>query len=190
MHNGNVIRKALLAAALGAAGSCISCSILGRPVARAGGGGNPRAEIILLDLNYTLVANRKESIRRGGGDPGRRIASERYRDWLRELLRGKYVILITARPSAQRDATLANIRGETGWAPDEAYFNERDLPPAECKRDILERYIFPRHGRPGAGGRYVAIESNPRTAAMYADLDIPGLRVWEAGQYGRAPRGE
>ena len=140
--------------------------------------------IVLLDLNYTFVANQAESARLGGEDFGRRLAHERYREWLRDFLRGRRVILITARPERHREATLARIDSLLGWRPTEAYFNEHDLPPALCKQEVLRRAIFPRHGRPADGARYVAIESNPRTAVMYAGYGIPALRVWDDWQYG------
>lgn len=153
-----------------------------RPGAHSTPAGGKRV-IVLLDLNYTLVGNREESLREGRGDPGRRIAHERYREWLLDLVRRHRVILITARPESQKAQTLSRIMSTTGWQPDESYFNEKNLPPPECKKDILERYVFPKHGAPEKGAQYAAIESNPRTAAMYASLGIPGLRIWEAGQY-------
>jgi hypothetical protein len=140
--------------------------------ARAAAPASDRLPIVLLDLNYTLVAERS---------PDASQAAETYRRWLVPLLRDRYVILITARPHAQRESTLARIREQLGWVPDEAWFNERDLPPPACKRDILERHVLPKHGRPDTRS-YVALESNPRTAAMYAKLGIPGLRVWDGAQ--------
>ncbi len=139
--------------------------------------------VVLLDLNYTLVENQSEAARLGGEDFGDRIRHERYRRWLRDLVRDRHVILITARPARHARASLDNIRRLLGWEPDEAWFNEKDLPPPACKRDILLRHVFPRHGRPGEAD-YVAIESNPRTAVMYASYGIPALRVWDEWQYG------
>jgi hypothetical protein len=144
--------------------------------------GRPPGTILLLDLNYTFVENQAETARLGGEDFARRIQFERYRHWLLDLVRGRYVILITARPERHRAATLARIEALMHWQPDEAWFNARDLPPPACKRDILERVVFPRHGRPGRTA-YLAIESNPRTAVMYASYGIPALRVWDAWQY-------
>lgn len=166
------------------AASVIGCAhFLGTPVSPPSAG--TEEVIVLLDLNYTLVENRKESLQAGRGDFDRRLAHERYREWLRGLVKGHRVIMITARPEAQKARTLEHIRAETGWQPDEAYFNEKNMNPPECKRDILERYVFPKHGAQGKGVRYVAIESNPRTAAMYASLGISGLRVWEPAQFRR-----
>ena len=168
-----------------AAGCILLCCGCGRPAAPSGGGGEAGGErlIVLLDLNYTLVENREETIRAGAGGVDRRLARERYRSWLLELIGPHRVILITALPESRKARTLLRIEESAGWRPDEAYFNEKDLPPPECKRDILERYVFPKHGAPRDGTRYAAIESNPRTAAMYASLGIPCLRVWDLGRY-------
>jgi hypothetical protein len=172
-----VILPAALAAILAA---CLACSLLFPAWAVAAG--RPRT-IVLLDLNYTFVENQAETARLGGEDFARRIEFERYRRWLLDLVRERYVILITARPERHREATLANLRELLHWWPPEAWFNEQDLSPPVCKRDILERHIFPRHGRPGKTA-YIAIESNPRTAVMYASYGIPAMRVWDEWQYG------
>jgi hypothetical protein len=80
--------------------------------------------IILLDLNYTLVANNPP---RGKTPPKmeRRIQEERYRQWLIEMVRPHTVILITARPEAWMVKTLDRIEEETGWRPDDACFAPR-----------------------------------------------------------------
>lgn len=144
----------------------------------------PRREpIVLLDLNYTFVENQAEAARLGSGDFGRSLEHERYRTWLRDFVRQGHVILITARPERYRVRSLARIDSLLGWRPDEAYFNERDLNPAVCKEQILLTRIFPKYGRPAEGTRYVAVESNPRTAFMYARYGIHALRVWDDWQY-------
>ena len=147
-------------------------------------GGDAARAVVLLDLNYTFVETQAEAARLGGADFARRLVHERYRLWLRAFLRDRQVILITARPARFRAATLAHMDSLLGWHPAECYFNEHDLPPAVCKQEVLLREIFPRHGRPVDGARYVAIESNPRTAVMYAGHGIPALRVWDDWQYG------
>jgi hypothetical protein len=136
-----------------------------------------------LDLNYTFVENQAETAKLGGEDFGRRLEFERYRRWLLDLVRDGHVILITARPEKYRERTLARIDSLLGWKPDEAYFNEHDLMPAVCKQQVLLTRIFPRYGRPSDGTRYFAVESNPRTAFMYAGYGIPALRVWDDWQY-------
>lgn len=142
-----------------------------------------REPIVLLDLNYTFVENQAETAKLGGEDFGRRLEFERYRRWLRDLVRDGHVILITARPERYRARTLARIDSLLGWKPDEAYFNEHDLAPAVCKQELLLTRIFPKYGRPADGTRYYAVESNPRTAFMYAGYGIPALRVWDDWQY-------
>ena len=64
--------------------------------------------IYLLDLNQTLVDKNKD-------DPrlhlfGSQIEAEIYRQELVAEFRGKYVILITARPAKYKTQTLANIK--------------------------------------------------------------------------------
>ncbi len=142
-----------------------------------------REPIVLLDLNYTLVANQAETARLGGEDFGDRLRHERYRTWLLDLVKQGHVVLITARPERYRAATLARMDSLLGWHPDEAWFNEHDWDPAVCKQDILLKHVFPRHGRPADGTRYLAVESNPRTAIMYESYGIPALRVWDDWQY-------
>ena len=142
-----------------------------------------REPIVLLDLNYTFVENQAEAAKLGGEDFGRRLEFERYRRWLLDLVRDSHVILITARPARYRERTLTRIDSLLGWKPDEAYFNEHDLMPAVCKQEVLLTRIFPRYGKPADGTRYYAVESNPRTAFMYAGYGIPALRVWDDWQY-------
>lgn len=142
-----------------------------------------REPIVLLDLNYTFVENQAETAKLGGEDFGDRLRYERYRAWLRDFVKQGHVVLITARPERYRAATLARIDSVLGWHPDEAFFNEHDLAPALCKQELLLTRIFPRYGRPADGTRYVAVESNPRTAFMYAGYGIPAMRVWDDWQY-------
>lgn len=127
--------------------------------------------IVLLDLNFTLVAN-SEHYR----EPfARRIRDERYRHWLVTAIRPHHVILITARPIRHRSVTLARILAQTGWAPNEDYFNPGPLPPPRAKERALIERIIPQHGPPAP--TWLAIESNPRTAAMYARHGILSLRA-------------
>lgn len=133
--------------------------------------------IILLDLNYTLVAN---SPKFGMVPPPmrKRMEIERYREWLIEMVKPHHVILITARPDSWREATLARIEEQTGWSPQEAYFDEgvTRTPPA-IKRHILLTKIFPKHGR----DNLLAIESNPKTRDMYHKLGVFSLWVNRPG---------
>lgn len=133
--------------------------------------------IYLLDLNFTLVANNPP--RGAPSEPmARRMQTELYRQWLVELLRPHEVILITARPDSWKEPTLARIAELTAWQPMDAYFDDgvTRTPPA-IKRHILIDLIFPKYGR----GDYYAIESNPKTRAVYATLGIPSVWVNKAG---------
>jgi hypothetical protein len=130
--------------------------------------------IILLDLNYTLVANSPAH----GITPARmekRLATEQYRQWLVELVRPHTVILITARPVTWMIKTLDRIEAQTGWRPKHACFAPIGWwnPPA-IKEHLLNKDVFPIHGE---DARYIAIESNPRSREMYARHEIPCLWV-------------
>jgi hypothetical protein len=134
--------------------------------------------IILLDLNYTLVANSPKH----GTTPERmekRLAGEQYRQWLIEMLRSFEVLLVTARPEKWQDATMLRIQAQTGWIPANYFFapNGWFNPPA-IKRRLLMEEILPNYGR---RQRYLAIESNPKTRAMYAEFKIPSLWVNKEG---------
>lgn len=130
-------------------------------------------QIILLDLNYTLVGNSVENKRTRPWE--KKIRNEEYREWLLDLLRDEYVILITARPKYQKPLTMETITKKLGrWQPEEAYFNEIDQYPPACKERILKKYIFPKHGE---NAHYFAIESNPSTKKMYTKYNIPAISV-------------
>lgn len=127
--------------------------------------------IILLDLNFTLVSNSTETV--NISDMRKRIEKEQYNLELLDALRGFFFILITARPQKWKLETLRDIRNKTGVMVNESYFNEQNLRPAECKKKILENYIFTRYGRPGMGeAHYFGIESNPQTRKMYSRFSI------------------
>lgn len=167
-----------------AAAAAITLCLLAWTHAGAAKPERPRRQpIVLLDLNYTFVENQAETARLGGEEFGRRLEFERYRTWLRDFVKQGHVILITARPDRYRERTLARIDSLLKWRPDEVYFNEHDLNPAVCKEEVLLTKIFPKYGRPADGTRYVAVESNPRTAFMYERYGIHSLRVWDDWQY-------
>lgn len=140
--------------------------------------GDLDAEIILLDYVQTLVEN--------GSDPRRNamlaqgkyaewIEHEQFRPWLVELLKGRRVIVITARSRFYSRETLARIKAH-GMKVEEVYFNPSKMEPPDAKRRILHEKIFPVHGVPKPG-RYLALESNGKTRAMYADEGIPAMPV-------------
>jgi hypothetical protein len=139
---------------------------------------SPRRPIILLDLNYTLVANSPAH----GTTPERmdkRLANERYRQWLVDLVRPHTVVIITARPETWMFRTLERIEEQTGWRPQDAFFAPKGWwnPPA-IKEHLLHKKVFPGHGR---YTRYLAIESNPSSRRMYSMFRIRSLWVDETG---------
>ncbi|WYJ07238.1 hypothetical protein P3B99_008515 [Opitutia bacterium KCR 482] len=103
----------------------------------------------------------------------KQIERETYRKWLVDFLRDKYAILITARPIRYKEQTLERIFSQTNWQPQEAYFAEISATPPEIKKDLLLRYIFPKHGKNSAD--FFGIESNLKTRAMYERYGIKSL---------------
>lgn len=125
-------------------------------------------KIILLDLNYTLVRNQMST--RHLRPFSVRLRAEEYRKDLIDAIKENYVIIITARPDYQGKQSLENILLKNAWNPQEAYFNDLNLDPPSIKESILKRFVFPVHGE--NGGCYFAIESNPKTRAMYSKYGI------------------
>ena len=126
----------------------------------------PKDKIILLDLNYTLIANSKE-IRTMPLD--KKIKSQKYETDLINLIKDNYVILITASPYRRSYKILRDIKEKTGFEPDESFWNFGRQPPA-LKKYWMENEVIPQHG--DDGDKYLAIESNPATRRMYKKLGI------------------
>lgn len=126
----------------------------------------PKDKIILLDLNYTLIANSKE-IRTLPLDE--KIKSQKYEEDLINLIKDNYVILITASPYKRSHKILRDIKEKTGFEPDESYWNFGRQPPV-LKKYWMENEIIPLHGEDSS--QYLAIESNPATRRMYEKLGI------------------
>ena len=126
----------------------------------------PKDKIILLDLNYTLIANswaiRYEKL------PGK-ISKREYEHDLVDLIKDNYVILITASPYYTSFDSLKHIEENTDLKVDESYWNFGRRPP-ELKRYWLEKAVLPTHG--DDPNRYLAIESNQKTRKMYAEFGI------------------
>ena len=116
----------------------------------------------LLDLNQTLVDREKDAPRIRPFEL--QIECETYRQWLVELLRNEYVILMTARPHKYKWATLERIKALTNWQPQEAYFGEIRSYPHVKKEQLLRRYVLPKY----SPSELFGIESNPKTRAVYA----------------------
>lgn len=120
----------------------------------------------LLDLNQTLVDREKDAPRIRPFEL--QIECETYRQWVVELLRNEYVILMTARPAKYKQATLDRIKALTNWQPQEAYFGEIRSYPHVKKEQLLRRYVLPKYSPTELFG----IESNPKTRAVYARYGI------------------
>lgn len=150
--------------------------------------------VILLDLNYTFVANSHfgnmiplcglplpdgtrmpwEEAQRAGL---KAISEERYRDWLVPLLRDHTVVMITARKAAFLKATLDRIAATCGLKIDLAYFkpDTSPLPVDVFKPFIVRKYLWPAFGQ--NPDRYFALESNAKTRAAYAAMGIRSAKV-------------
>ena len=126
----------------------------------------PKDKIILLDLNYTLIANSKE-IRTMPLD--KKNKSQKYETDLINMIKDNYVILITASPYRRSYKILRDIKEKTGFEPDESFWNFGRQPPA-LKKYWMENEVIPQHG--DDGDKYLAIESNPATRRMYKKLGI------------------
>jgi len=136
----------------------------------------PEQPIILLDLNYTLVANSKETWPGFKGDPD--VEQEQYRNWLVDLIRDHQVILITVRANHLAERTLANIQAKTNWQPQKWYMkapHERFVRAPVFKQKVLMQHIFPTYG--ANPDQYLALESNSETRAMYSALNIQAVKV-------------
>ena len=121
---------------------------------------------ILLDLNQTLVDREKDAPRIRPFEL--QIEQETYRQWLVELIRNEYVILITARPTKYKQATLDKIKQLTNWQPQEAYFAEIRSYPHNKKKHLIDKYLAKRL----KDEEFFGIESNPKTRAIYRRYGI------------------
>ena len=65
---------------------------------------------------------------------------------------------------------MQNVLKKTGWEPVEVYFNDINAEPHVFKESALKRFIFPKYGTDGA--QFYAVESNPKTRAMYKRYGI------------------
>lgn len=121
-------------------------------------------KIILLDLNATFVANTSQA---HDLPYTYNVEKERYRSWLKDMIKDEYVILMTSRPSRYRDATLRRIQQLENWQPNESYFNQWRKPAQVAKEIMMKRFIIPKHGQHMKDVKYIALESNFKTADMY-----------------------
>ena len=123
-------------------------------------------KIILLDLNYTLISN---SWKIRHDKLPEKIYNRKYEHELVELIKGNYVILITASPYYTSYDSLKHIKEHTDLEIAESYWNFGKRPP-ELKRYWLEKAVLPGHGDDPE--KYLAIESNPKTRKMYVEFGI------------------
>lgn len=131
--------------------------------------------VILLDLQGTLADTRMPTY----PPPARWVeARETYRGWLiDQMVAGGFVVeLITHRADDLALATLGRIYRETGgWLPDRWWFRTtRETAPA-WKERVLTGPVMAEYGRDPA--RYLALESNPRTRAMFEAHGIRAVPV-------------
>jgi hypothetical protein len=142
--------------------------------------------IILMDLNVALSSNFKDMRKYSFETFVKEV--EEYRDWMVDLLRPEYVILITARNIKWGVHTLDRINSLTGWTPNEALFNDTGISGSDAplvkRKQFLEK-VLPRHG--DNLGKYYAIESNPRTREMYAAIGVQAFDCEREGSWDRLP---
>lgn len=123
-------------------------------------------KIILLDLNYTLIAN---SWKIRFKKYPEKINLREYEHELINLIMGNYVILITASPYYTSFDSLKHIEENTDLRVDESYWNF-GRRPHELKRYWMRKAVIPTHGDDSS--KYLAIESNKTTREMYEKLGI------------------
>ena len=99
----------------------------------------------------------------------KKITKRKYEHELVDLIKDNYVILITASPYCTSYDSLKHIEENSDLKVDESYWNFNRRPP-ELKRYWLEKAVLPTHGN--NPDRYLAIESNKDTRAMYAEFGI------------------
>lgn len=128
-------------------------------------------KVILLDLNYTLVANSEQR----KSPFAKQIAAEEYRIDLIEHVKDNLVILMTARPIKYCYPTLKNIIVKTGWTPNDYYFNYHFLPPHIFKEKVLMEHLLEKYQVKDM----FAIESNSYTRKMYAKYEIASMTYEE-----------
>ena len=126
----------------------------------------PKDKIILLDLNYTLISNswaiRYDKL-------PEKINKREYEHKLIELIKDNYIILITASPYYTSYDSLKHIEENTDFKIAESYWNFGKRPH-ELKRYWLKKAVLPTHGENPE--KYLAIESNETTRAMYKKFGI------------------
>lgn len=128
--------------------------------------------IYLLDLNYTLVGNSENKEK----PFYKQIMNETYRSDLIEKIKDDTILLVTARPKYYKNHTLKSISEKTDLQFADVYFNE-GFPPPQWKEKALLNYIFPTYGEDTS--QYIAIESNPKTKAMYNKHGIKSVTYKE-----------
>lgn len=138
--------------------------------------------IVLMDLNVALSSNFGSMQQYGFEDFVKN--HEKYRQWMVELLRPEFVILITARNIKWALPTLKHIADETDWQPDVALFNDTGYDGADApmvKEHQMLNHVFKNYGDDPS--IYHAIESNSATRAMYRRLGLTS--VFDAQRTGR-----
>lgn len=140
------------------------------------------SRIVLMDLNVALSSNFNSMYKYGFEDFVKN--RENYRQWMVDLLRKEYVILITARNIKWAIPTLQRIADTTDWQPNVALFNDtkyegKDAP--KIKEHQMINHVFETYG--ADPNIYHAIESNTSTRQMYKRLGIPS--VHDCARFGR-----
>ena len=138
--------------------------------------------IVLMDLNVALSSNFGSMYQYGFEDFIKN--HEKYRQWMVELLRPEFVVLITARNIKWALPTLKRIADETEWQPDVALFNDTGYDGADApriKEHQMLNHVFKNYGDDPS--IYHAIDSNSGTRAMYRRLGIAS--VHDAQRTGR-----
>lgn len=139
--------------------------------------------VVLLDLQGTLVI-------RGDGKPAYyppHTRSETYRPQtvgVAELAAdaGAHVAIVTVRDHRWADETLLNLLKVADWQPDSAWFRTiSGMSAPAWKRHVVVDLLAPLFG--DSPRRYLAVESNQDTIAMYQQLGIEAVHYRDAWRW-------
>jgi len=156
-------------------------------------------KIILCDLNATLSRNWDAVFRSAGrlGMARTILEVEQYRpelvEWLSETARhGWETHLFTVRRAQWAEATLESIRSKTGWQPDNAWFNDTQMPGKEAAR--VKEALFDRMLVECEPAGLFGLESNDAVQRMYRRRNVACQRgtdplpsIAELAELGRWP---
>jgi len=130
--------------------------------------GDERMEtLVILDLRNGFC---------DGWRVGKKFKDQPLRAWMIDDLKDYRVILTSTQPWNEAGAILRRIAEETGWVPNDFYFNDGKQSNMTLKRHILCNILFRKYGGP-LKNEWVAIDEDPRTQRLYASFGVKNLWI-------------